>query len=244
MNVLKTLAGIALPLLIAGSSYAQIAKTDSAARPKPQPAKRTADWANVNRYAEANEQVRNSGVNPVAVYMGDSITDFWIKNDSSFFSSNNYIDRGISGQTTTQMLVRFRQDVINLHPKVVVILAGINDIAQNNGPITLPEVFGNIQSMAILAKEAGIKVVLCSVLPANHFRWRPEIDPSDKVIELNNMIKEYSAKKHLVYLDYYSAMVDGQKGLPEKLSPDGVHPNPDGYKIMEPLAKQAINKAL
>ncbi|GAB2703364.1 SGNH/GDSL hydrolase family protein [Mucilaginibacter koreensis] len=203
------------------------------------------DWSNTQRYAAANQQVKASAPkHNSVVYMGDSITDFWIGNDSTFFAANPYYDRGISGQTTTQMLVRFRQDVINLRPAVVVILAGINDIAENNGPISIEDVFGNLQSMAVLAKDAGIKVVLSSVLPAYAFPWRPNINPVPKVAQLNSLIKAYAAKNHIIYLDYYSAMADERQGLPESLSRDGVHPNLAGYKVMEPLAQKAIAQAL
>jgi lysophospholipase L1-like esterase len=202
------------------------------------------DWANIKRYDADNARVIAQGANPKAVvYMGDSITDFWIRSDSSFFAGKPYYDRGISGQTTTQMLVRFRDDVINLKPGAVVILAGINDIAQNNGPIKLEDVFGNIQSMAILAKAAGIKVVLSSVLPAFDFPWRPGMEPSEKVVRLNAMIKDFADKNHMVYLDYFSAMADERKGLPKSLSGDGVHPNLAGYKVMGPLAEKAIAEA-
>jgi lysophospholipase L1-like esterase len=204
------------------------------------------DWANIKRFEADNSTViAQATSNPKSVvYMGDSITDFWINSDPSFFAGKPYYDRGISGQTTTQMLVRFRDDVINLKPAVVVILAGINDIAQNNGPIKLEDVFGNIKSMAVLAKDAGIKVVLSSVLPAFDFPWRPGLEPAEKVVKLNAMIKDYADKNHLVYLDYFSAMADENKGLPKSLSADGVHPNLAGYKVMEPLAEKAIAQAL
>ena len=203
------------------------------------------DWANVKRYQADNSKVAALPANAKSVvYMGDSITDFWINNDPSFFAGKFYYDRGISGQTTTQMLVRFRDDVINLKPAVVVILAGINDIAENNGPIKLEDVAGNIQSMALLAKAAGIKVVLSSVLPAFDFPWRPNMEPAPKVILLNAMIKDFADKNHMVYLDYFSAMADERNGLPKSLSGDGVHPNLAGYKAMEPLAEKAIAEAL
>lgn len=203
------------------------------------------DWANIKRYQADNAKVPEPPANNKSVvYMGDSITDFWINNDPDFFAGKSYYDRGISGQTTTQMLVRFRDDVINLKPAVVVILAGINDIAENNGPIKLEAVFGNIQSMAQLAKAAGIKVVLASVLPAFNFPWRPEIQPAQKVVRLNAMIKDYAEKNNIVYLDYFSAMADERNGLPKSLSGDGVHPNLAGYKVMEPLAEKAIAQAL
>lgn len=202
----------------------------------------TNDWPNLRRYRSENAQL-TSQVNRV-VFMGNSITDGWIKLSPDFFSENPYIDRGISGQTTPQMLVRFRQDVIDLAPKVVVILAGINDIAGNTGPSSLQMIEDNLASMSQLAKANGIKVVLSSVLPAYSFPWRPGIDPVEKIIDLNKWIKEFAHKNGFIYLDYYSSMGDERKGLQKDLTKDGVHPNLAGYKIMEPLAKKAISKAL
>lgn len=201
------------------------------------------DWANIKRYDEANKNLKASGDKRV-VFMGNSITDSWIGADSAFFVSHNYIDRGISGQTTPQMLVRFRQDVIDLKPAAVVILAGINDIAQNTGPMTLEQTFGNIASMAEVAKANNIRVVISSVLPAFDFPWRPGLAPADKVVKLNAMLKDFAGKNGMVYLDYFSAMADERKGLPKSLSEDGIHPNLAGYKIMEPMAVQAIAEAL
>jgi lysophospholipase L1-like esterase len=202
-------------------------------------------WANIKKYNEANSKVPPPATGEKwVVFMGDSITDFWINNDSSFFSGKPYFDRGISGQTTGQMLVRFREDVVNLQPSVVVILAGINDIAENNGPSKLEDVFGNIVSMAELAKANHIKVVLSSILPAFSFPWRPSIDPVSKVKALNEMIKDYADKNNIVYLDYFTAMADARSGLPANLSKDGVHPNLEGYKVMEPLAEKAIATAM
>jgi len=203
------------------------------------------DWPNIARFDDANRKLQpvTAGKIPV-VYMGDSITEFWMNYDSTFFANNNYINRGISGQTTGQMLLRFREDVINLKPAVVVILAGINDIAENNGPNKLEDVFGNIVSMAELAKANNIKVVLSSVTPAAAFPWRPAIDPKEKVKALNDMLRDYAAKNKFIYLDYFTAMVDENSGLPKSLSKDGVHPNLEGYKIMEPLAQKAVAQAL
>ena len=181
---------------------------------------------------------------PRVVFMGNSITDGWINADSSFFDGKNYIDRGISGQTTPQMLIRFRPDVIDLKPAVVVILAGINDIAGNTGIMTLEETFGNIVSMSQLAKASNIKVVISSVLPAYDFPWRPGMQPAEKVIKLNAMLRDYAAKNDVVYLEYFIAMKDERNGLPASLSHDGVHPTLAGYKIMEPLAEKAIAEAL
>ena len=158
--------------------------------------------------------------------------------------ANDFIDRGIGGQTTSEMLVRFRQDVIDLRPRAVVILAGINDIAHNNGVIALENVFGNLVSMAELAKLHGIKVIFCSVLPAYDFPWRPGLEPAGKVIRLNRMIREYAEANGLTYVDYHSAMKDGRDGLPANLSKDGVHPTLEGYKIMEKLVLEAIQKTL
>ena len=203
------------------------------------------DWQNLGRYRDANTALASTTSNkPRVVFMGNSITDGWINADSSFFVGKNYIDRGISGQTTPQMLIRFRPDVIDLKPAVVVILAGINDIAQNTGPMTLDETFGNIVSMVELAKANKIHPVISSVLPAFDFPWHPGMQPAPKVVKLNAMLKEYAAKNNVVYLDYFSAMKDDRNGLPANLSGDGVHPNLAGYKIMEPLAEKAIAEAL
>ena len=207
-------------------------------------ARKHADWPNLKKYEDENSKLAPPAPNETrVVFMGNSITEGWKNADSSFFT-NGYIDRGISGQTSPQMLVRFREDVINLNPAVVLILAGINDIAENTGPSKLENVFGNIESMVQLAQAANIKVVISSVLPANRLSWRPSIIPTEKVIQLNQMLKDYADKNNIVYLDYYSAMVDNEKGLPATLSGDGVHPTLAGYKVMEPLAVKAINDAL
>ncbi|MFT4153486.1 GDSL-type esterase/lipase family protein [Parafilimonas sp.] len=203
------------------------------------------DWPNIKRYDEANQQLK--AMPPVkgrVVFMGNSITDGWINTDPDFFSQNPYIDRGISGQTTPQMLVRFREDVIALKPAAVVILAGINDIAQNTGYIRPEETFGNIVSMVELAKANNIKPVICSIMPAYDFPWRPGLQPAEKVVAINKMLKDYADKNHIVYVDYFSAMADERKGLPANLSKDGVHPTLAGYKIMEPLVQKGIAEAL
>jgi lysophospholipase L1-like esterase len=203
----------------------------------------TNDWPNLRRYRNANAQLKPE-MNRV-VFMGNSITDGWINVSPQFFEQHlNYLDRGIGGQTTPQMLIRFRQDVIDLHPEVVLILAGINDIAGNTGPSTLDMIENNLASMAQLAKANGIRVILCSVLPAHDFPWRAGIDPVQKIIDLNKWIKDFSHKNNFIYLDYYSAMVDERKGLPAKYSKDGVHPTAAGYAVMEPLAVKAILHAL
>ncbi len=179
------------------------------------------------------------------VFMGDSITERWkIEGANGSFPGKPYINRGISGQTTPQMLVRFRQDVIDLKPKVVVILGGINDIAENTGPMTLEETEGNLASMAELAAANHIRVVMCSVTPAFDFPWRPGLTPAPKVAALNAWIKAYAVEHGHVYVDYYTAMKDERGGLPPNLSADGVHPLPAGYAIMAPLVEAGIEKAL
>jgi lysophospholipase L1-like esterase len=179
------------------------------------------------------------------VFMGDSITDNWkIEGPAGYFPGKPYINRGIGGQTTPQMLVRFRQDVIALQPKVVVILAGINDIAGNTGPMTLEQTEDNLASMAELAAAHHIRVVICSVTPAFDFPWRPGMTPASKVVALNAWIKAYAAEHGHVYVDYHTAMKDSRDGLPAALSQDGVHPLPAGYAVMAPLVEAGIAKAL
>jgi len=178
--------------------------------------------------------------------MGDSITDFWVvRSPETFFPSKPHVDRGISGQTTPQMLVRFRADVIALHPKVVVILAGTNDISSNTGPETLEEIEGYLTSMAELARANGIRVVLASLLPVTD-ALRPQTvrRPPEEIVALNAWIKDYAKAHDIVYLDYYSAMLDDHQMLRQDLTVDGLHPNAAGYAIMQPLAEKAIAAAL
>lgn len=203
------------------------------------------DWACLKCFQEENAKVAapKTGEKRV-VFMGNSITIGWGSLNPEFFTGKPYINRGISGQTTPQMLIRFRPDVIDLHPKVVVILAGTNDIACNTGYTPIATIFGNIVSMAELAKANGIKVVLSSVLPVYDYPWRKGLDPVSKIADLNQRIKAYAAKNGCVYLDYYTAMADEQKGLQKALTYDGVHPNKEGYLVMGPLAEKAIATAL
>lgn len=214
-------------------------------RRKEAEAKFHTDWANLERYREENKKVGlpKAGESRV-VFMGNSITAGWINMRPEFFASKPYINRGIGGQTTPQMLIRFNQDVINLKPKVVVILAGINDIAHNTGPASLEDIMGNISGMALLAKAQGIKVILSSVLPAYDFLWRPGLAPAPKVIELNKRIKKFAADNGIYYLDYYSALVDSRPGMKKEYSNDEVHPTAEGYKVMEPLVEKAIDAVL
>jgi lysophospholipase L1-like esterase len=203
------------------------------------------DWANLQRYREANAKLSPPVKNENrVVFLGNSITAGWAPYFATMFPGKPYIGRGIGGQTTPQMLVRFRQDVIELKPKVVVILAGTNDIAGNTGPSTLEMIEDNIASMAELAKANGIRVVLSSVLPVYDYPWKPGLEPAPKIIALNKWMKDYAGEHGAVYLDYHSAMADSRGGMRSELANDGVHPNEAGYRIMAPLAEQAIQIAL
>ena len=217
---LKTIAVILVALASVSVSYAQYK-----------------DWAKFERYQEKNAQVTSR---PRAVFMGDSITDNWAKKDGDFFVDNNFIGRGISGQTTSHMLVRFRRDVIDLQPKYVVILAGTNDIAKNNGEISLENILGNIISMCELARAHKIKPILCSILPAAAYRWRPEVKPAEDIVRLNAMIQRYAKENRIPYVDYHSVLKDENNGLPEVHAADGVHPNVECYRIMEKIILQYL----
>ncbi|HVX38606.1 MAG TPA: SGNH/GDSL hydrolase family protein [Gemmatimonadaceae bacterium] len=203
------------------------------------------DWANLARYRDANAQLGAPapGENRV-VFMGNSITEAWAPLFPAEFAGKPYIGRGISGQTTPQMLVRFRQDVVDLHPKVVVILGGTNDIAGNTGESTLEMIEDNLASMTEIAQANGIRVVLASVLPVADYPWRPGRQPAPKIIALNAWMRQYAARAGAVYCDFHSAMADAQGGMMPGLSKDGVHPNAAGYAIMVPLAEAAIQRAL
>lgn len=196
------------------------------------------DWAQFKRYSKANSEVT---AKPLAVLMGDSITDGWYSNDPDFFKANNLLGRGISGQVTSHMLTRFRRDVVDHHPKYVVILAGINDIARNNGYISLENTFGNIVSMCEIAKANKIKPVLCTLVPSGYIRWRPAIkDTKEQVAALNAMIKEYAKAHHYKVVDYATVLADEKGETRSDLSGDSVHPNLAGYKIMEEALMKVI----
>jgi len=215
------------------------AGTSTAAPKTPAPGP---DFAGLRNYAADNAALPAHQEGRVVFY-GDSITYYWAHN-SNFFPGKPYIGRGISGHTTPQMLIRFRQDVIDLDPAVVVILAGTNDIAGNQGPSTLEMIENNLQSMAELGKANGIQVILASVLPARDYPWRKGLEPAAKIKTLNAWIAEYCANQKIIYLDYYSAMTDTDGGMKPDLSKDGVHPTAEGYAIMESLAEKAIQTAL
>ena len=204
---------------------------------------KVSDFVDYQKYDSENKMIMlESNFQGKTVLMGDSITEFWKVNDPQFFEQNQLIDRGISGQTTSQMLLRFRQDVIALQPKSVVILAGINDIAQNAGPISVPQIFDNIKSMVDLAKANKIQPILCLLVPANRFPWRPEIIPTEKVTELNALIQNYALKNALPLVDYYTPLKDSDSGLAKKYGEDGVHPNLEGYKVMEKTLMAVLKK--
>lgn len=240
----------ATPATAAPPVVAQAAPTAPATSLTPQQIegmqRRLADWPALAHYRDENIKLGDPAPGEKrVVFMGDSITEFWGKTYGKFFPGKPYVNRGISGQTTPQMLVRFQQDVLHLKPSVVVLAGGINDIASNTGPESLEDIEDNYRSMVQLAKAAHIRVVITSPLPASSIPWRPSLHPAETVRQLNLWIKEYAQTEHLVYVDYYSAMVDDHGGIRPDLAIDkAVHPNDAGYAIMEPLAQQAIERAL
>jgi len=206
-------------------------------------AKERTDWANLARYRSENAALAPATASRV-VFMGNSITESWAPLFPKLFPGREYIGRGISGQTTPQMLVRFRQDVVALKPKVVLILAGTNDIAGNTGPSTVEMIEDNLASMAEIASANGIRVILASVLPVDDYPWRRGLDPAPKILALNAWMKQYAVTHGAVFLDFHSAMQNERHGLQSALTYDGVHPNEAGYRLMAPLAEKAIAEAL
>ena len=199
------------------------------------------DWAYLNKFKEENAKVTALPFEEKRiVFFGDSIIAGWETNDPDFFANNKHINRGINGQTTSQMLLRFRPDVIELKPKMVIILAGTNDIAGNTGPITPENILGNLKSMCELAKANNIKPVLCSLLPASDYPWRKGMQPAEKIENLNSMIHQYAQTNNITYVDYYSDMADERKGLKSIYSNDGVHPVKEGYLIMKLITESTI----
>lgn len=217
------------------SAFALLALTTFAAE-KP-------DWAQLGRYTYQNAQLEKA---PDVVFMGNSITDCWADTVPEFFEENNYAGRGISGQVSSQMLVRFRQDVIDLKPKAVVILAGANDIAENDGYMSNEGIMNNIISMCELAELHGITPILCSILPCDHFYWlrNSNIYPAGRILEINKMIRDYANKKGYEYVDYYSSMKTPKGGINPSYSRDLIHPNRKGYEVMMPIVKRAIDKVI
>lgn len=221
--------------------------TATAATQAPARKKAPADWAKIEKYAAANDsvaQTANDGHR--TVFIGNSITEFWKSKRPQFWKSHGYICRGISGQTSYQFLVRFRQDVISLNPAVVVINAGTNDVAENTNRYVEDRTVANIATMVELAQLHHIKVILASVLPASHFYWRPETaDVADKIASLNKRIKALAEQYGCRYVDYYTPLVSGaDRALNPGYTADGVHPSPEGYAVMEPLIVKAINETL
>lgn len=204
------------------------------------------DWPNLGRYAAANHELLNQPKTGLrVVMMGNSITEGWLNTSPEFFKKHpSLVDRGISGQTTPQMLLRFRADVVALKADVVVILAGTNDIAGNTGESTLEMITNNIASMCEIARANNIKVILSALVPASSYYWKPELKPAPRIIELNRWIKAYAAKNGFGFIDYHTPMSDKEGGLPLEYSGDGVHPNQKGYQVMEPLFEQALLKVL
>jgi acyl-CoA thioesterase I len=257
---------ILLTMMVAGTVWAQAGAQTPAPLAHPTTAQTTAppataqadaakqiaamqkkldDWPQLGRYRAANAALPPAAAGEKrVVFYGDSITDAWAQHSDWFFPGKPYVGRGISGQTTPQMLVRFQQDVVHLKPAVVVILAGTNDIAGNTGPSTPEMIEDNFESMVAIAKANNISVVLASILPADHYAWKPGVEPAEQIRAMNQRLKALAAREGLVYLDYYTAMVNEHGGLDPELAKDGVHPTEKGYAIMAPLAEKAIAEAL
>ncbi len=203
------------------------------------------DWPNFKEFQEANARLPQVKQNEKrVVFMGNSITIGWLQTHPDFFKNKPYVNRGISGQTTPQMLVRFRADVVDLDAAAVVLLAGTNDIAGNTGPVTLEMILDNIKSMTEIAQANDIKVILCSVLPAFDYPWRPGLAPNVKIPKLNKMIKRYAEESGAYYLDYFTALEDGNNGMIKEYTTDGVHLTLEGYQVMEPLVENALQKVI
>lgn len=228
-----------------------------AAEPTPEPAcnpaeytflkSRAQDWADLSRYREEDAALPAPGIpNQRVVFLGDSITDVWGRTPDTppFFPGRPYLNRGIGGQTTPQMLLRFEQDVVHLHPAAVVIMAGTNDVAGNTGPETPQMIEDNFTALTKLAQANGIRVVLASIPPSEHFNWKPKVQPVATIRAVNAWLHDFCASGACTYLDYYSAMSNEQGGMKPGLSKEGTHPSAAGYAVMAPLAEQAIHKAL
>ncbi len=244
-------ATLALPtlLLVTAILSAQTPATQAtpaaAAAPTPAPRPDLIGLIGLGRYAKENAALASAPV-PASrvVLMGDSITDGWQRSDPILFADGHYVDRGISGQTTPQMLLRFRADVLELHPAAVVILAGTNDLAGNTGVENVPMIEGNMASMAELAQANHIAVVLASITPADHYPWKPGVFPAADIHTINEWLRKYAADHHCVYLDYFTALAGPEGTMSKTLSGDGVHPTPAGYAIMRPLMEKAAAQAI
>lgn len=208
---------------------------------KAQLEQRARDWANLCRYRAENATLKRGEAK--VVFIGDSITEFWLPADRSFFR-NGVVDRGISGQTSPQMLLRFYADVVALQPKAVHIMAGTNDLAGNTGPSTLQDYQNNIMAMVDIAQAHGIKVLLASIPPSDRFAWQPALKPAMQIVEINNWLERFAAERKLIFLDYHAALTTADGGLRPEFSHDGVHPHRGGYAVMKPLAEKSIAQAL
>jgi lysophospholipase L1-like esterase len=236
-----------LPLLLLSTgAFAQQPKADSINKATIAKEDFKDDWADLHHYAAENKALAPIAANEKrVVFLGSSIFEFWKTRMPEYFVNNKaYIDRGISGQISPQLLIRFRQDVIDLKPKAVIILAGSNDIAGTTGHVSTESIMDNVKSMAELAKANHIKVILCQYLPVFDYPWRKELKPADKIIALNKAIKTYADENRFTVLDYFSPLVDSRNGQKAELTIDGVHPNAAGYKIMAKVTDEAIAKAL
>lgn len=203
------------------------------------------DWFRFKDYQADNERIIANKAFPEVVFMGNSITENWAYFHPEFFSSHNYLGRGIGGQTSAHMLVRFQSDVIDLHPKVVVVMAGTNDVAHNDFWVEPKQVVNNVISMCTLAKANGIIPIISSITPCTSFVWRPEIEnAAQTIVSINKDLKAYAEANNIVYVDYHSALADENMGFPTSLSEDGCHPDPDTYFLMEEMVVKAINQVL
>lgn len=239
----KALAGLGAAALLAGAASAQIPLDPNSKFSVDWNNRLSTDWPYLARYRDANAALVPTPGHPRIVFIGDSITEGWANLSGDFFTPGR-IDRGISGQTTPQMLLRFRQDVIDLHPDVVQIMGGTNDIAGNTGPMTPEQTQDNIRSMVELAHAHGIRVILASIPPADMFPWKPGLAAGEKIVALNAWLKAYAARSGCVYADYWSVLKGGGLGMREGLSSDHVHPTKAGYQVMAPVAEAAIRAAL
>lgn len=229
----------AIVTLVAGLTAATVASAEDTELERVR-----ADWAQLEQYRDENHRLpAPSAARPRVIFLGDSLTQSW-ELAGLGLDEVELLNRGISGQTTPQMLVRFRQDVVDLKPAVVHILAGTNDLAGNTGPTTLKDIENNLSSMVEIAEANHIRIVLASVLPALDFPWRPGLQPAPRIVALNNWIRAYARRRNLVYADYYSALVDSQGGFKSELADDGVHPNRAGYAVMSPIAHESIRRTL
>ena len=237
------LVGVAFTALLAQAGAAQIAPDPANKFAVEWNARLGSDWPYLARYRADNAALASTPGHPRIVFMGDSITEGWVRLAGDFFAPGR-IGRGIGGQTTPQMLARFRADVIDLHPAVVQIMAGTNDIAGNTGPMTAEETQGNIRSMVELAHAHGIRVILASIPPADQFPWKPGLDTGSKIAAMNAWLKAYSARAGCVYADYWTPLKGTGLGMREGLSSDHVHPTSAGYAVMAPVAERALKQAL